>query len=114
MVGHLDVPGLMGGQPASVSPAAYRMLRTDYHFDGLVLTDDLGAMRAITDELTLPGAVEKALMSGADMALWTSGEPAGPILDTLGHDLAAGRLDAAQDDLSVTRVLAAKGVCARR
>jgi beta-N-acetylhexosaminidase len=114
MVGHLDVPGLTGGEPATVSPAAYALLRGDYHFDGLVLTDDLGAMKAITDRYTLPQAVEKALAAGADMALWTSGAAPGPVLDTLAQALAAGRLDAKANDTAVVRILAAKGACARR
>jgi beta-N-acetylhexosaminidase len=114
MIGHLDVPGLTNGEPATVSPAAYALLRTDYRFDGLVLTDDLGAMKAITDRYTLPQAVEKALAAGADMALWTSGAAPGPVLDTLAQALAAGRLDAQANDTAVARILAAKGVCARR
>ncbi|MEO6087458.1 MAG: glycoside hydrolase family 3 N-terminal domain-containing protein, partial [Umezawaea sp.] len=36
MVGHLDVPGLTDGKPATLSPAAYQLLRTGYKFDGLV------------------------------------------------------------------------------
>ena len=52
MVGHLDVPGLTDGLPTSLTPAAYRLLREDYRFDGLVVTDDLGAMKAVTGTFT--------------------------------------------------------------
>lgn len=114
MVGHLDVPGLTDRTPASVSPAAYALLRGEYGFDGLVLTDDLGAMKAITDTLTLPAAVLAALRAGADVALWTSGAAPGPILDGLVKALAAGQLDVAANATAVVRVLAAKGVCSRR
>lgn len=114
MVGHLDVPDLTAGTPASVSPAAYTLLRGDYGFDGLVLTDDLGAMKAITDTLTLPQAVLAALRAGADMALWTSGAPPAPILDGLVEVEAAGQLDRTATATSVARILAAKGVCSRR
>jgi beta-N-acetylhexosaminidase len=116
MVGHLDVPGLTDGLPTSLTPATYRLLRDDYRFDGLVVTDDLGAMKAVTGTFTLPEAVLRALAAGADAGLWSSGaqDAAGiaPVLDLLEKALADGRLDPAANDRAVTRVLAAKGVCA--
>ena len=115
MVGHLDVPGLTDGLPTSLTPAAYRLLRDDYHFDGLVVTDDLGAMKAVTGTFTLPQAVLKALAAGADQALWSSGAQdtaaIGALLDTLEKALADGRLDPAANDRAVARVLAAKDAC---
>ncbi len=113
MVGHLDVPGLTDGAPSSLTPATYKLLRDTYHFDGLAITDDLGAMKAITDVASLPEAVEAALGAGADMALWTSNDPVPPVLDDLEKALAAGNLDATANDTAVQRVLAAKGVCSR-
>jgi beta-N-acetylhexosaminidase len=114
MVGHLDVPGLTDDAPSSLTPATYKLLRDTYHFDGLAITDDLGAMKAITDVASLPEAVEAALGAGADMALWTSNDPVPPVLDDLEKALASGTLDAAADDTAVQRVLAAKGICSRR
>ena len=115
MVGHLDVPGLTDGLPTSLTPAAYRLLRDDYHFDGLVVTDDLGAMKAVTGTFTLPDAVLTALSAGADAALWSSGAQdtaqVASLLDGLEKALADGRIDPAADDRAVARVLAAKGVC---
>jgi beta-N-acetylhexosaminidase len=113
MVGHLDVPGLTDGLPSSLTPATYALLRDDYHFDGLVLTDDLGAMKAVTGSFELPDAVATALAAGADMALWSSGGKVAPVLDGLEKALAAGKLDAAANDEAVERVLAAKGTCSR-
>jgi beta-N-acetylhexosaminidase len=116
MVGHLDVPGLTDGLPTSLTPATYRLLRDDYHFDGLVVTDDLGAMKAVTGTFALPDAVVRALAAGADAALWSSGaqnaREIGGVLDSLEKALADGRLDPATNDRAVARVLAAKGVCA--
>jgi beta-N-acetylhexosaminidase len=116
MVGHLDVPGLTDGLPTSLTPATYRLLRDDYHFDGLVVTDDLGAMKAVTGTFALPDAVVRALSAGADAALWSSGArnaaEIGTVLDALEKALADGRLDPATNDRAVARVLAAKGVCA--
>ena len=113
MVGHLDVPGLAAAVPSSLTPATYRLLREEYGFDGVVLTDDLGAMKAVTGTHELPEAVELALAAGADIALWSAGGPVPPLLDALQDALAAGRLDPAANDVAVERVLAAKGVCGR-
>jgi beta-N-acetylhexosaminidase len=116
MVGHLDVPGLTDGLPTSLTPATYRLLRDDYGFDGLVVTDDLGAMKAVTTSVALPDAVLGALAAGADQALWSSGaqdaRSIGSVLDLLERALADGRLDPAANDRAVARVLTAKSACA--
>lgn len=109
MVGHLDVPGLTGGQPATLSAPAYRLLRGEMGFDGLVMTDDLGAMRAISDRHDLPDAVLDALQAGADLALWTSTAHVDEVLTRLQAEQASGRLPGS--DEAVQRVLAAKGAC---
>ncbi|MCW0216042.1 MAG: glycoside hydrolase family 3 protein [Pseudonocardia sp.] len=113
MVGHLDVPGLTDALPSSLTPATYRLLRDDYGFDGLVMTDDLGAMKAISATLALPQATLTALQAGADVALSSNVEPVAPILDTLEKALDDGRLSAADNDTAVERVLNAKGLCRR-
>ncbi len=117
MLGHLDVPGLTEpGTPASISPAALALLRDDLGFDGLVMTDDLVAMRAITDRLALPEAVRQALAAGADMALWITDEELGEVLDHLEQAVADGSLPEQRVNEAVGRVLAAKAVdpCAVR
>jgi beta-N-acetylhexosaminidase len=111
LVGHLDVPGLTESLPSSLTPEVYALLRGELGFDGLVLTDDLGAMDAVTDEFSLPEAVERALAAGADMALWSSGGRITPVLDHLEQAQSAGRLDRTATDAAVTRVLRAKRVC---
>ncbi len=111
MVGHLDVPGLTTGLPSSLTPAVYQLLRGDYGFDGVVFTDDLGAMKAVTGTFELPEAVERALAAGADVALWSTGGRVTQVLDRLDAALAAGRIDRAANDRAVARVLAAKGSC---
>ncbi|MCP2256225.1 beta-N-acetylhexosaminidase [Prauserella aidingensis] len=111
MVGHLTVPQLTDGQPASISPAAYRLLRQDYNFDGPVVTDDLGAMKAITDRHSLPEAVLLALKAGADKALWSSGGNVGPVLDRLEQAANSGELSDERINASLTRVLRSKDAC---
>ncbi len=111
MVGHLDVPDLTGGAPSTLSSAAYRLLRQDYAFDGPVITDDLGAMKAITSQYPLQTAVLKALQAGADQALWSSGGNVNTVLTTLEQALASGALPAARVEEALNRVLAAKQAC---
>ncbi|UJW30836.1 glycoside hydrolase family 3 protein [Saccharothrix sp. AJ9571] len=111
MLGHLDVPGLTQGEAASVSPAAYRLLREDYHFDGVAMTDDLGAMRAITDRYGLPDAVLAAVTAGADLALWSGHDAPGPVLDRLARAKASGELPGERVAEALTRVLRLRTGC---
>ncbi|GAB3368749.1 glycoside hydrolase family 3 N-terminal domain-containing protein [Amycolatopsis echigonensis] len=112
MVGHLEVPGLTGDEPASLAPEAYQLLRNEFHFTGPVITDDLGGMKAITDRFALPDAVVKALQAGADQALFSSGHnDVKAVVDRLQRAVESGELPAAQVTASVERVLAGKGFC---
>ncbi|WP_375546601.1 glycoside hydrolase family 3 N-terminal domain-containing protein [Actinophytocola gossypii] len=112
MVGHLTVPGLTDGLPATLSPATYRLLRTNLNFDGVVMTDDLGGMRAVSASYPLPRAVLTALTAGADIALWSTGARyTGEVLDVLEKALASGRLPPARVDEALHRVLRARGAC---
>src|SRR5699024_3643816 len=70
MVGHLIVPDLTDGRPASVSVEAITgLLRTEMGFDGLVITDDLGAMAGIRDLYDTPQAAVESAAAGADLVL---------------------------------------------
>ncbi|WP_353358966.1 glycoside hydrolase family 3 N-terminal domain-containing protein [Mycobacterium sp.] len=102
MVGHLQVPELTGTEPASLSPAAYALLRSgDYGgtpFTGWVFTDDLSSMAAITSRYGVAEAALRALQAGADTALWITTDQVPAVLDRLveaynSGDLRAGRVD---------------------
>lgn len=111
MVGHVTVPGLTNDQPASLSPATYQLLRTEYRFDGVAFTDDLGAMKAVTKQYALSDAVVLALAAGADVALWSSGGQVTDVLDGLEKALADGRLSPARVAEAAQRVARAKSLC---
>lgn len=67
MLGHLDVLALDPGVPASLSPAAYGLLRDGLGFDGVAVTDalDMGAVPSAA-----PGEeAVRALAAGADIVL---------------------------------------------
>ncbi|MDQ4104557.1 MAG: glycoside hydrolase family 3 protein [Actinomycetota bacterium] len=111
MVGHLDVPRLTEpGTPASLSPAALALLRDQLRFDGMVFTDDLGAMAAITDRVDLPEAVRRSLAAGADMALWVTKDRLTDVLDHLEQAVVEGSLPEPRVNQAVARVLTAKAV----
>lgn len=111
MLGHLDVPGLTDGAAASLSPAAYQLLREKYRFTGVAMTDDLGAMRAISDDYSLPDAVATAIGAGADIALWSAPAPVGPVLDRLERGVRTGELPEQRVHEAVTHVLRLKTGC---
>ncbi|MEU5842191.1 glycoside hydrolase family 3 N-terminal domain-containing protein [Rhodococcus sp. NPDC047139] len=113
MLGHLDVPGLTGGLPASISPAAVDLLRSGAYggpaFDGVIFTDDLSGMRAITDTYDITEAVEAAMVAGVNQALWLTTAEVPAVLDHLEQVVAEGTLSAEWVDESVRTVTRAKG-----
>ncbi|WP_082958684.1 glycoside hydrolase family 3 N-terminal domain-containing protein [Mycobacterium sp. E3198] len=113
MIGHMQVPGLTGSDPASLSESAIALLRNgkDYGgppFDGPVFTDDLSSMRAITDRYGIAEAVLKALQAGNDTALWVSTTAVPAVLNRLVSALNAGELSLPNIEASVRRMAAAK------
>jgi beta-N-acetylhexosaminidase len=114
MVGHMQVPGLTGDQPASLNRAAVQLLRTGTGyggpaFNGLVFSDDLSSMAAINERYSLPDAVLRTLQAGTDIALWVTTDEVPAVLDRLEKALAAGELTMPAVDAAVLRVAAAKG-----
>lgn len=109
MVGHLDVPGLTeAGRPTSVSPQAIDgLLRKQIGFTGLVVTDDLSAMKAITNRFTVPQAVLASILAGADIAIIGSADVA-PVLSSLEQALQAGTLPTAEVDRALGHLAAVK------
>jgi beta-N-acetylhexosaminidase len=116
MLGHLDVPGLTEeGLPSSLSPATVRLLREDVGFDGVVMTDDLSGMAAVTGRFGVAEAAARALGAGVDMVLFAAVD-VGALLDHLEEQVASGALDQTAINGSVARALAFKGIdpCAVR
>jgi len=67
MPGHLRVPGLTGGQPATWSAAALTgLLRGELGFTGVIITDAL-EMRAVSDPHGVPEAAVRTVAAGADL-----------------------------------------------
>ncbi|SPM29374.1 glycoside hydrolase family 3 N-terminal domain-containing protein [Mycobacterium terramassiliense] len=114
MVGHLQVPGLTGDDPASLSRAAVDLLRTGtgYQappFNGPVFSDDVSSMAAISDRYGVPEAVLRTLRAGTDIALWVTTDEVPAVLDRLQKAVDSGELPMPAVNDSLVRVAAMKG-----
>lgn len=106
MMSHVTYRAL-GPLPASLEPAAYRLLRS-LGFGGVAITDAVG-MEAIVEQWSLPEAAVLALKAGADLVLATPGDKAGAMRDGVVAAVAEGRLPESRLDEAVGRVLVLRG-----
>ncbi len=91
MVSHVRIPDLTGDTPASLAPATYELLVDEFGFDGLVVTDSLGAGAVASNWSTADAAV-LAVQAGADMVVFTDPAQLDPVLDALRTAVADGRI----------------------
>lgn len=110
LVGHLVVPDVTFFAPATLSSGIMQdLLRDEYGFDGLIVTDSLsmGAVAGLgpPEEVAL-----EAIRAGADIALFNTLPDPAAVIDRLARALERGTLDAGQVATSVVRVLDVKGV----
>jgi beta-N-acetylhexosaminidase len=110
MISHGVYRSLDRRNPASASPAAYRMLRTTLGYDGVAITDSLHAsgFRRATRGTPADGCV-RTIAAGADIALLT-----GSLVDALScrarlvRAVRTGTLTQARVDEAALRVLRLK------
>ena len=110
MVGHLTVPGLtdVDGLPASLSPAAYRLLRDQYGYaDALVFTDALG-MRAISTNFSDAESAVLAIAAGADVVIFTDTDATPTMIQALVGAVQTETIAMSRIDDAVGRVFVAK------
>lgn len=111
MVGHLALPRIDARRlPASLShPIVTGLLREELGWDGLVVSDDLGAMDAVTDRFAPGDAAVLAVTAGVDLLILVrDGDNQEQARDALLGALQDGRLERAQVERSVRRVLGVK------
>ncbi len=117
MIGHLEVPGLTGDQPASLSPAAVNLLRSGGYggpgFNGPLFSDDLSSMAAISSRYGVAEAVLRTLQAGVDVALWITTDEVPAVLDRLEKAVNAGELAMPAVEGSILRMAGIKGPSAR-
>jgi beta-N-acetylhexosaminidase len=106
MMSHVTFSAL-GSRPASIEPAAYRLLRS-MGFEGVAITDAVG-MSAIGNQWSLGEAAVLALAAGADLVLATPADRAAAMRDAITAAVADGRLSEARLNEAVRRVAALGG-----
>jgi beta-N-acetylhexosaminidase len=114
MLSHVTYDHLDRRRPASMSPAAYRLLRAT-GFDGVAITDSVG-MGAVHRRWKFPAAAEQAVRAGADAVLATDGTKARRMRNRLVDAVLQGRLPRHRLVEAAARVLALRddpGVCRR-
>ncbi|MGK2882641.1 MAG: glycoside hydrolase family 3 N-terminal domain-containing protein [Mycobacterium sp.] len=114
MVGHMVVPELTGEQQASLSGPAYDLLRSGVGyggppFGGVVFTDDLSSMLAISNDYTVEQAVLMALQAGADVGLFVSTSQVPTVLDRLEAAVNSGELSLEDVTAKLSRWAVEKG-----
>jgi beta-N-acetylhexosaminidase len=108
MVSHAAYPVLgTGKDPASMSPAAYALLR-QMGFRGVAMTDSLG-MGAVNLRYDYPDAAVRALNAGADALLFTDGTQAKRMRDAIVSAVQNHRLPGTRLDEAAGRVTALAG-----
>ena len=109
MTSHLDVPGLTEeGEPVTFSPPAVALLREELGFGGVIMSDALN-MGALAP-LTVAEAAEAALIAGHDLLIAGHPDDALASIARLAEAVTAGRIDRAQIDESLVRVLGLKDI----
>jgi beta-N-acetylhexosaminidase len=114
MLSHVTYRHLDRRRPASMSPAAYRLLR-DTGFDGVAITDSVG-MGAVHRRWKFPAAAEQAIRAGADAVLATDGTRARRMRNRLVDAVRQGRVPRQRLEDAAARVLALRAdepVCHR-
>ena len=112
MVGHLVVPDLTNGLPASLSPEAIKgLLREELGHGGLVVTDSL-TMRAIADRWSVAEAARLSLVAGVDLALVGGLSDAKAAHSEITAAVRSGEISQERLSEAATNVLRAKGVYA--
>lgn len=110
MVGHLVVPGLTNGMPATLSSEAIDgLLRTELGFDGLVMTDALN-MDAISATLNDAEAAELALRAGNDLVMLGSIGAVDATVEHLADAVRRGRVSESTVNESFLRVMAQRDI----
>ena len=108
MVGHLLYSAIDPENPASLSPAAIRLLRDRLGFGGVVITDDL-AMAGARQGGSVARAAVRAVSAGADMLIISSPpQEQAAAYDAVVKAVESGRIPEARIRESVLRILKMK------
>ena len=114
MIGHLYNAFLDSVYPASLSHSTVQgLLRDSLHFGGVVITDDLYNMQAITDNFGFWDAAEHSINAGVDILLYVDNTLNGAslcrqLVDTLESKVNRGLIAESRIDEAYSRILQLK------
>lgn len=110
MIGHLAVPGISGGAPATVSSGVISgLLRRDLGYTGVVISDAFG-MGAIAGYMPIEAATIRFILAGGDVLLLPTLASTSTIHASLLQALRKGTISSARLNESVHRVLIMKNI----
>lgn len=101
MVSHNIVRCIDPDRPASLSPEAHKLLREEFQFRGVIITDDLG-MNAIKKYANGENPAVAAVKAGNDMLCYSDFDGA---VEAITAAVEAGEIEESQLDASVLRIL---------
>ena len=107
MLSHVDYAAIDPTTPASMSPVAYRMLRS-LGFEGVAITDSIG-MGAVNQRWDMAEAAVKAVQAGADGVLSTDGNFAKEMVQALVQAVQQGHLSEERLNQAAGRMIALAG-----
>lgn len=112
MTAHIKVPVLDPQNPATLSKKILQgELRESIKYDGVIITDDIGSMKAITSTYCTEGAAVKAVQAGADIVLVVSQpQKIKDTLKALKNAVLEGKISEDRINQSVFRILKLKYV----
>lgn len=95
MIGHPIYEALDPINPASLSPAVLDLLRTDFAFDGVAITDAF-SMAGVREGRTLGDVTVEALVAGEDLLIVDDPAEVGSVVSVIEAAVADGTLDRAR------------------
>ncbi|SDJ53455.1 beta-N-acetylhexosaminidase [Salimicrobium halophilum] len=109
MIAHIFLPQIDGTYPSSMSKEVITgMLREDYNFEGVVITDDL-TMGAITNQYTVAEAALQTVKAGGDLLLMAHNpDLISAVSDSLKAAVENGEISEERINESVERIIQLK------
>lgn len=92
MVGHPIYRAIDPDTPASLSPAALELLRTEFAFDGVAITDAF-SMAGVREGRSLGEITVEALVAGEDLLIIDNPAEVGPVVEVIEAAVDDGTLD---------------------
>ncbi|KAB3533108.1 beta-N-acetylhexosaminidase [Alkaliphilus serpentinus] len=110
MTAHIKAPNIDPNYPATLSKKTLTdLLRQELSYEGVIITDDIGSMKAITTQYPTEEAAIKAIEAGVDIVLIVAdGNKVEKTIASLRKAVESGRLTEERINQSLRRILKLK------